>query len=219
MRTALSRACGAAALAATATLFTAGTAAAHITADAPGATQGGYAFVTFRVPNESPTDATTEVTVTVPNLRSAYTQPVPGWSARVDRNDKNEIVAVTWTAEPGAPGIADGQFQGFTVAFGPMPQQERVEFPAKQVYSDGKVVDWNQSDADGKLVPAPAPSITLAAGSGEHSDGHGVDASAADTDAAADESDDIARWLGGAGLALGLFAVALGLGNLIRRRS
>lgn len=40
-------------------LAAAGTASAHVAADAPGATPGGYSVVTFRVPTESATASTT----------------------------------------------------------------------------------------------------------------------------------------------------------------
>ncbi|WP_280468579.1 YcnI family protein [Nocardia cyriacigeorgica] len=198
-----------------------GLANAHVTVDAPGATKGSMAVATFRVPTESDTAATTSVTVTVPKLWMAMTEPVPGWTARVERNDKNEVVAVTWTADPGAPGIGPGQFQQFAVALGPMPQQDSVSFPTKQTYSDGKVVDWNQP-ADKGLVPSPAPTLTLGAATGNGTGEHGVE-SENHTETAASASDDAstdttARWLGGIGLAAGLLGLGLGVGSVIRGR-
>ncbi|MEU5761540.1 YcnI family protein [Nocardia sp. NPDC047648] len=198
-------------------LFAGGTAAAHVTVDAPGATQGGYTVATFRVPTESDTASTTALTVTLPNLKSARTESIPGWSAKVERNDKKEITAITWTADPGAPGIPPGQFQRFAVSVGPLPALDSVSFPAKQTYSDGKVVSWDQPvGKDGDEPEHPAPSVTLTAGKSHAPDGHKVSSEAeADDD---DHEDETARWLGGIGLALGLLGVALGLGNVIRGR-
>lgn len=196
-------------------LLAAGTADAHVTADAPGAKQGGYAVVTFRVPTESTTAATTGLTVKLPGLSSARTEPLPGWSTRIDKNDQNQIVAVTWTADPGNPGVSATQFQRFVLAVGPLPAQETVSFPAIQTYSDGKVVEWNQPmGPDGAEPEHPAPEIALAAGGS--GDAHGVVANDSDDDE--HESDDTARWLGGIGLALGAVGALLGLGALVRGR-
>jgi uncharacterized protein YcnI len=196
-----------------------GVANAHVTVDAPGATQGSMAIATFRVPTESDTAATTAITVTVPNLPVAMTEPIPGWTAKVDRNDKSQVTAVTWTADPGAPGVGPGQFQQFAVALGPLPLKDSVSFPTKQTYSDGKVVDWNQP-ADQGLVAHPAPSLTLASNTGN---GHGEHSVEAENQTAAAESDDAgtdttARWLGGIGLAVGLLGLGLGVGSVIRGR-
>ncbi|WP_280403131.1 YcnI family copper-binding membrane protein [Nocardia brasiliensis] len=211
----ISRATGTAAAAATFALLACGSAAAHVTVDAPGAQQGSYAVATFRVPTESETASTTALTVTVPNLKSARTEPIPGWSAKVEKNEKAEITAITWTAEPGNPGVGPGQFQRFAVSVGPLPKQETVSFPTKQTYSDGKVVAWDQPAGENGAEPEhPAPSLTLA--KGKATDDHSVDTASADRPV--DDTDNTARWLGGIGLALGLLGVALGLGNVIRAR-
>ncbi|MEV6557020.1 YcnI family protein [Nocardia sp. NPDC051756] len=215
MHRSISRATGTAVAAATLMFLAAGTAAAHVTVDAPGAQQGKYGVITLRVPTESDTASTTALTVTLPNLKSARTEPIPGWSAKIEKNDKAEITAITWTAEPGNAGVGPGQFQRFAIALGPLPSQESVSFPAKQTYSDGKVVDWNQpAGKDGAEPEHPAPSLTLA--KGKAGDDHGATAAAASS--SSDDTDNTARWLGGIGLALGLLGVALGLGNVIRAR-
>lgn len=217
MHSSISRAVGTAAAAAGLVLLACGTAAAHVTVDAPGATQGGYTVATFRVPTESDTASTTALTITLPNLKSARTEPIPGWSAKVERNEQSQVTAVTWTADPGAPGIPPGQFQRFAVSLGPLPKQDSVSFPAEQAYSDGKVVSWDQPvGKDGDEPEHPAPSVTLSARDDHAADGHKVDSEAADDDA--DHADDTARRLGGIGLALGVLGVALGLGNVIRGR-
>ncbi|MGK8521392.1 YcnI family copper-binding membrane protein [Nocardia asteroides] len=217
MHSSISRAVATTATTAALVLFAGGTAAAHVTVDAPGATRGGYTVATFRVPTESDTASTTALTVTVPNLKSARTEPVPGWSAKVERNDKKEVTAITWTADPGAPGIPPGRFQRFAVSFGPLPELDSVSFPAKQTYSDGKVVSWDQPiGKDGDEPEHPAPSVALAAGEDDEADGHKVSSEAALDDD--EHEDETARWLGGIGIALGLLGVALGVGTVIRGR-
>ncbi len=78
---------------------------------------------------------------------------------------------MTWTADPGV-SVGPGQFQQFVLSAGPLPEQDAVEFPVHQTYSDGNVVQWDQKPGpDGSEPDKPAPSLTLAAGSG---DGHGT---------------------------------------------
>ena len=61
----------AAAVVGVASLTGAGVASAHVTANAPTVTHGGYGVVTFVVPNESDAAATTALRVTLPGLTSA----------------------------------------------------------------------------------------------------------------------------------------------------
>ncbi|MGV9413453.1 YcnI family copper-binding membrane protein [Nocardia sp. NPDC003693] len=213
MHTSLSRALGTVTVAAAGlTLLAAGPASAHVTVDAPGAAQGGYTVATFKVPTESDTASTTKLTVAVPNLKSVRTEPLAGWSEKIDRNDKGEAVSVTWAVEPGNTGVGPGQFQRFVISLGPLPKTETLSFAATQTYSDGKVVKWDQQEnSDGSEPEHPAPAVQLAANSG---DGH----DAADSPAAPKATDDTARRLGGIGLALGALGAALGLGSVIRGR-
>ncbi len=189
-------------------------ASAHVSASAPGLTQGGYGVITFRVPNESDANAaTTEVTVTLPRLKSARTEPMPGWRAVVTKDaTTEEATSVTWTAAPGSPGIAVGEFGQFVLSAGPLPKQETVTFPAVQKYSDGETVDWNQPpNADGSEPDHPAPEVALATATG---DGDGASST---TTPSADTSDTTARWLGVAGLVVGVLGVAAA-GVAIRRK-
>ncbi|WP_405487536.1 YcnI family protein [Nocardia sp. NBC_00511] len=214
MSISLSRALITSATAAGVTLLGAGIASAHVVVDAPGASQGGYTVATFRVPDESDAASTTAVTIALPAVKSARTEPLAGWNAKLDKDAQGNFVSVTWTAAPGNAGIAPSQFQRFAVAVGPLPKQDKVTFNAVQTYSDGKVVNWNQpNNADGSEPENPAPSLTLAASTGGDDD-------APATTAAKDDkgTDDTARWLGGIGLALGALGAALGLGSVIRGR-
>ncbi|AYF74709.1 DUF1775 domain-containing protein [Nocardia yunnanensis] len=197
-------------------LLGAGVASAHVVVDAPGASQGGYAVATFRVPDESDTASTTKLTVALPNLKSARPEPIAGWTPTVEKNAQAEITSVTWTANPGNPGVAPGQFQRFALSVGPLPKQEKVSFNATQTYSDGKVVEWNQPmNADGSEPEHPAPSLTLAKSTGGDDD---APAATAADDKGDKGTDNTARWLGGIGLALGALGAALGLGSVLRGR-
>lgn len=211
---ALSRWTAAAALGTGLAVLGAGPAAAHVTVDAPDAAQGQTTIATFRVPTESETANTTAVTIAVPQLQVALTEPLPGWTAAVERNDKSQVTAVTWKTATGNAGIAPGQFQRFAVTLGPLPQQETVSFPATQTYSDGKIVRWDQAAEDGS-ASHPAPSLTLAAGTSTGHHGENTDTAAASGEAGTDTT---ARWLGGAGLALGVLGLGLGVGSTIRGR-
>ncbi|AHD22230.1 YcnI family protein [Rhodococcus pyridinivorans] len=199
----------------------AGIASAHVTVVAPGAEQGGYTVLTFRVPTESETAGTTALTVELPGLRSARTEPLPGWTATVEKDPESQLAtSVTWTAEPDVQ-VGPGQFQQFVLSVGPLPEEDEVAFPAIQTYSDGEVVAWDEITTGDEEPERPAPSLTLAASSG---DGHGGsgDAHATETEqtagASEDTTDSTARWLGGIGLVLGALGAALGLGAVIRGR-
>ncbi|WP_430335036.1 YcnI family protein [Rhodococcus sp. ACT016] len=197
-------------------LLATGVASAHVSVAAPGAEQGGYTVLTFRVPTESETAGTTALTVQLPNLKSARTEPMPGWKATVQKDPASATAtSVTWTADPGV-SIGPGQFQQFVLSAGPLPEQDKVEFPATQTYSDGKVVQWNeQPNPDGSEPDNPAPSLTLAPGTGD-GDAHGnMPAAAEET---TNTTDTTARWLGGIGLVLGALGAALGIGATVRSR-
>lgn len=215
MNSLVSRALFTVGAAGSALLLTAGVAAAHVTVAAPDAEQGGYSVLTFNVPTESESASTTKVSVELPGLKSARTEPLPGWSAVVEKDPQSQLATnVTWTADPGV-GVAPGQFQRFVLSAGPLPEEEQVSFAATQTYSDGEVVAWDQPTVDGSEPEYPAPSLTLAAASEDgQSGGQPAESSADDTT----HTDDTARWIGGIGLVLGALGAALGLGAVIRSR-
>ncbi|MGU3437383.1 YcnI family protein [Actinomycetes bacterium M1A6_2h] len=211
MNTSLKRALGTTALTAAAVLAGTGIASAHVVVNAPGAAQGGYSVLEFRVPTESETASTTAVTVELPGLASARTEPIPGWTATTEKDSGDLVTSVTWTANPGA-GIPPGEFQRFAISAGPLPAQDEVEFPATQTYSDGSVVDWNQTTpAGGKEPEHPSPTLELAVGSDDGVASPAAASSSSDTDTTA-------RWLGGVGLVLGALGAALGIGATVRSR-
>ena len=132
-----------AALTATALFAGTATAWAHVEVDANNTARGGEAILTFQVPNESDEGAlTTQFSVALPNVTSASTELMPGWTSRLDRGTAAGIVrSVTWTAAPGV-GVPPDQFALFRVAV-TLPNTDMVSFPATQTYNDTMVVRWD----------------------------------------------------------------------------
>jgi uncharacterized protein YcnI len=186
--------------------------------------RGGEAILTFEVPNESDKGAlTTQFSVALPNVTSASTESMPGWTAKLDRDTAAGTTrSVTWTAAPNT-GIAPDQFALFRVAV-TLPNTDTVTFPATQTYPDGTVVRWDQPPLPGGGEPEhPVPTLTLTAAPPEgpaQSPSSSVSASPAPAPAQASSRpapDNTARWLGGAALVVG--ALGVGLALLMRRRS
>jgi uncharacterized protein YcnI len=183
-------------------ISTAAPASAHVHVEADHPMRGDYAILTFEVPNESDTGAlTTQLSVALPNVTSASTEVIPGWTARLDRDTAAGTVrGVSWTAAPGV-GIAPDQFGLFRI-WVKLPDSDDASFPAAQTYSDGTVVRWDQPTAPGGAEPEhPAPALTLTAG----------------PPAPPMRQDTTARWLAGVGIAIGAAGLALAL--ISRRRS
>lgn len=200
----------------------AGPAWAHVHVDAQDAAPGSTSVLTFRVPGESDDGAlTTEFSVALPNVASARTEVMPGWTARLDRDAAAGTVrSVTWTAAPSV-GISPDQFALFNVSV-TLPNQPSVTLPATQTYADGKVVHWDQPPlANGDEPEFPAPMLKLAGAAGEadhHQPTAGPPAVAAEQQAPASAApDDTARWL--AGGALVIAAVGFVTAMLGRRRA
>ncbi|BAX95015.1 YcnI family copper-binding membrane protein [Mycobacterium shigaense] len=192
------------------------TAWAHVHANSDNAVRGAMAIVTFQVPNESDKGAaTTGLTITLPDVASARTETMPGWTAKLDRDAASGTVhSVSWTAAPGG-GIPADQFALFLLAV-QLPDTETVSFPATQTYADGSVVKWDQPPLPGGGEPEhPVPTLTLAAGPATGHEHH-HDHASGPTDHG-DQADNTARLLGGAAL-----IVAAAVGSclvLIRRRA
>lgn len=154
-----------------------GTASAHVTVNPKEATQGGYAKLAFRVPNEKDTASTTKLEIVIPTdktpLASVSTRPVPGWTVTVEKaklatplkvhdSEVTEVVSkITWTAAEGS-AVAPGTFQEFEVSAGPLPEVDQIVFKALQTYSDGDVVRWIDEGAEADK-PAPILKLTKAA--------------------------------------------------------
>lgn len=202
---------------AAAVAFGAAPAWAHVHVDADDdAAPGSTAVLTFQVPGESETGAlTTQFSVTLPNVASARTEPMPGWTTRLDRDTASGTVrSITWTAAP-TVGISSDQFGLFRASV-KLPDQESVTLPATQTYSDGTVVKWDQAPLpDGAEPEHPAPVLTLAGSTPEHmAPTTTASVAAAPAPAAAEPTaspDDTARWLAGAALVVAALAVAAAL--------
>ncbi|OMC27742.1 nuclear export factor GLE1 [Mycobacterium sp. GA-1841] len=202
-------------------LLTAAPAWAHVHVDADNPAPGTTSVLTFRVPGESDTGAvTTQLRVDLPDVASARTEVVPGWTAKLDRDTAAGTVrSVTWTANPGV-GISPEQFALFRVSV-KLPDAPTVSFPATQTYSDGSVVRWDQAPLpDGGEPEHPAPQLTLSGAPADDAHAaHGSTAPAAAQPAAqpAGTVDNSARWLAGGALIVAAAAVVTALLN--RRRS
>ncbi len=63
-----------------------------------------------------------------------------------------------------AGGIKPGEFDEFRLSAGPLPKVDSLSFRAIQTYSDGTVVKWIETAAQGSTAEPehPAPTITLA---------------------------------------------------------
>ncbi|WP_330464100.1 YcnI family protein [Micromonospora zamorensis] len=225
-RTATAAAALAFTAAATAVLGFAGPASAHVTVNPKEATQGGYARVAFRVPNESDTASTTKLEVVLPEnapVGSVSTMPVPGWTVAMEKRKVDPPIEVhgsqlteavskiTWTAT-GDAAVKPGQFQEFPVSMGPLPQVDSMVFKVLQTYSDGNISRWIDPPAPGAEEPEnPAPVLTLTAAAAP-----GGSAAPSAAVAAPDDDDDdeggngLAVGLGVAGLVAGLAGLVLG---------
>ncbi|UGT70957.1 YcnI family protein [Nocardia gipuzkoensis] len=216
MHTALRRLLLATGVATAATVLAGGAASAHLDVEAPTAKQGSTSIISFRISNESDHASTISLKVELPGLKTARTEPMAGWTALVERDLAKKATSVTWTANPGV-GVGPGQFERFFLYGGPLPKQDKVAFRAIQTYSDGKIETWEQPAPDGAPEPEyPLPVLSLAAGEDEHA--HGTEQTALSEPDHDDSGDPVARWLGGAGLLLGLLGAGAGVGALARRR-
>jgi periplasmic copper chaperone A len=196
-----------------------GAASAHVTVNPSTATQGGYAKVTFRVPNEKDDASTTKVEIAIPTdkpIASVSLKPVQGWTAvtensklatpiKTDDGEITEAVSkVTWTASAGAE-IKPHQFQEFDVSLGPLPTADQIVFKALQTYSDGEIVRWIDEPAAGAEAEHPAPVLKLT---------KKADASAA-TGSATEAKDDGDNGSDGTAVGLGVAGLVLGLAGLV----
>jgi uncharacterized protein YcnI len=163
----------------------------HVSVSPSTATAGGFATLTFQVPNETDNANTIKLEVQFPTehpIADASVQPVPGWTFTVNKEKLttpvttdegatlNEAVkSITWTASSGG-GIKPGEFQQFRVSVGLPDFEDTLLFPTAQTYDksvgdSGNTVNWvEQTPAGGPEPEHPAPSVTLTASSG---DGHG----------------------------------------------
>jgi uncharacterized protein YcnI len=210
---------------------------AHVTVSSPGATQGGFGVLTFRMPNETDNANATELKVQLPAeqpLASVAVKPQPGWSYTVTRatlpqpvtdDDGNQVTdypsVIDWKATAG--GIKPGEYAEFNLSVGPLPKVDSMTFKAIQGYSNGQTVSWIEVPAAGSSEEPehPAPTLKLApASAGPAAPATGTAASAAAapaSDGASTGSVTGAYVVGGIGLVAGLTALALAATGRRRR--
>ncbi len=214
-------------------VLVAGPASAHVSVNSSDAAQGGYAVVNFRVPTEKEDASTVELKVQLPAdqpLAFVAVKPHPGWTATLtkaklatplesDDGPVTEAVSVIdWKADPGAKGVAPGQYDEFSVSVGPLPKAASMVFKAIQVYSDRSQVEWIEDTPAGGAEPEhPAPVLELAAGTAEVVAAAGA-ASTPPAATAADNADAASKGavlaalvIGGLGLVAGLAGLAFGV--------
>lgn len=223
--------------AATAALMTfgLGAATAHVSVTPDATDEGGTTQVTFRVPSESKTAATTTIKVDLPTatpFTSVRVKPVPGWTAELVRGALPQPVtidgatiteaplSVTWTANDAQSQLSADQYQMFSLSVGRLPKSgTTVALPVAQSYSDGSVRNWDDPVVEGQAEPQdPAPSFVTTAATGEA--GHG---SATAVEASADPAASVsakapAPALTWVALAAGLLGLAAGVAALFRSR-
>ncbi|MFI7402561.1 YcnI family protein [Streptomyces sp. NPDC049541] len=205
----------------------AGAAFAHVTVHPDSYPQGASdGTLAFRVPNEDDHARTIKVDVVFPAdhpIPSVLVSPVAGWTARVKnthlktpiKTDDGDITSavseIVWTGG----GIAPGDYQDFTVAFGQLPSGTgQLAFKTLQSYSDGRIVRWIEEQQPGRPEPEnPAPTLKLTAATTSDSDSPG----AAST-ASAKASDSTARALAVGGLVVAVLALIAGGLALSRAR-
>lgn len=197
-------------------------ASAHIQVSSADASRGGYATVSFQVPNESTTKAaTTSLTIDLPNVTAVQAEAKPGWTAKINR-DGDKVRSVTWTAAPDG-GIPVDQFDIFRIT-AKLPDADSISFPATQTYADGAVVKWDQAATpDGGEPEHPAPTLTLTNHSSPTSDHHASPTTSVAPSISATPVepqprkvvDNTSRVLAGAALLVG--ALGVGLALIVRR--
>ena len=224
-----------AAVATAAVGLTALPALAHVTVTSPGATQGSFGVVTFRMPNELDNANATGLKVQLPPdqpLASVAVKPEPGWSYTVTRaklstpikdDDGNEVTdyisVIDWKATAG--GIKPGEYEDFDLSVGPLPKADSMTFKAIQTYSNGQIVSWIDVPAAGSTEEPehPAPTLELApAGAATANTTAPAPAAAAPGDSGASKGSVTGAYvIGGIGLVAGLAALALALSGRRRR--
>jgi uncharacterized protein YcnI len=205
-------------------------AAADVAVSPSSVAQGGSAELTFTIPAERPGAYTAKVELDAPEatpIGEIYPLSVDNWAPSMTMRTLDQpaelihgttstevVAAVTWTRMSPATGPA--QPDVLTIALGPMPQADRVEFTLIQTYSDGTVVRW--ADPVGGAHPAPFVGL---AGEAPPAAVHGHDADSGAAPVAAGSDTGGGRTAYGilvAGLLVGLVA-GLGLDGWIILRA
>ena len=151
------RALSLAAFTATALFAAIAPASAHVEVHADNAVRGGETILTFEVPNESDKGAlTTQLSVALPDVASADTEPMPGWARQARPRHRLRHHPVGHLDRRTRRWIAPDQFALFRVAV-TLPNADSVSFPVAQTYPDGTVVRWDRHRCPAAPNPIPCP--------------------------------------------------------------
>jgi uncharacterized protein YcnI len=206
----------------------AGVASAHVHIVPDSTPRGSDLTAVFTVPNEESAANTTELQVQIPTdhpIGAVTVAPVPGWTVTVtksklatplktDDGTVTEAVSeVTWTGGT----IGPDQFQEFPISFDSLPDDvASLTFPAVQTYSNGDIVRWIETDANGVVAEHPAPvlKLTTAADAATSS----TKSTASTTTSGASSSDvSTAKALGIVGIVVGALGLLVAAGALMRK--
>lgn len=223
-------------IAAVALVVAAPMAAAHVTVNPGEAEKGGYAALSFRVPNERDDASTTRLEVNFPTdtpIANVRVQPKPGWRYEIERTELDEpidnhgeevsevVSKITWTGGE----IGTTEFDEFDVSVGPLPTDvDQIMFPSIQTYAGGEVVRWIEEPVEGEEEPEnPAPVLTLVDPAEEGGAGGGAPDEAAAggltvENAATQDDVDGASTLGIVGIVVGVLGLLAGGLALLRAR-
>ncbi|SCG73463.1 DUF1775 domain-containing protein [Micromonospora coxensis] len=158
--------------------------AAGVTTTPTQATQGEAVTLRLVVPEQRPGARTEKIEFKLPEdapVGEVYPLSVDGWAPLMTSRTLDRPVAgihapgvttvtasVVWTRAAGAPTPGPARL---SVAMGPLPQTDRMEFEVVQTYSDGTVVRW--ADRDGGAHPAPTLTLLPAAAGAPAGHPHG----------------------------------------------
>lgn len=172
-----------------AVVVSAGRASAHVSVSPTQAAQGGFAVLTFRVPNERETAKTTKIQLYFPTttpIIGATVRQTAGWTGQVVRGPlpapvvvngttlSQAVTSITWTAKDDTSAIGGSDYQEFGVSVGPLPTTDRVVFKALQTYDDGQLTRWIEEPAEGQPEPEPPAVVLHLTAAGEKLDAHGM---------------------------------------------
>ena len=200
-------------------------AAAHVTVNPKEATVGGYAKLTFRVPNEKDDASTVKLEVALPEespFASVSVRPAQGWTVTTEKrklakpikNHDSEITEavakIVWTANA-TSAVGPGQFQEFDISVGPVPEVTQIIFKALQTYSDGDIVRWIEEPKEGAELERPAPVLKVLPKAAAQSAALTNTSSASSGESDDDSGNGWTIWMSAAALLVALAALGIAL--------
>jgi uncharacterized protein YcnI len=207
----------------------AGAASAHVHIVPESTPRGSDLTAVFTVPNEESAATTNELQIQIPTdhpIGAVTVAPVPGWTINViksklavplktdDGTVTDAVSEIDWTGGT----IAPDQFQEFPVSFDSLPDDvSSLTFKTVQTYSNGDVVRWIETDANGVEAEHPAPVLTLTKGSGDAATAAPAKVSGSTASTASSSDNSTAKSLGIAGIVIGAMGLLVAAGALMRK--